>query len=138
MGENRSIFSNEWRDCLRAHYRYVIRSQDTLTEQTLRHVLLQTGMGEDELLELRREALGYIPEPEPDLAPAEESAESAEPAHAVVVDQAVPPAAAPQSEPQPPADTTFTDASPIDAVPAEDDQPTDPPPPPSSSQLSMF
>lgn len=52
-----TLFFDEWQACLRAHYVHVIRTQDTVTEPTLRHVLLTTGLTEDELDALRAEAL---------------------------------------------------------------------------------
>jgi len=53
-----TLFFDEWQACLRAHYVHVIRAQDTVTEPTLRHVLLTTGLTEGELDALRAEALG--------------------------------------------------------------------------------
>lgn len=149
MGEHRSIFSEEWRACLRAHYTYVIRAQDALTEQTLRHVLLQTGMREDELADMRRQALGYDPyaasEAEID-APQDED----EPVNKIFEQVAPPPAAVEE----PPADLVDTPSdnapddvldNPVDTLPDDslDNFPDAPPdeddsPPTSSSQLSMF
>ncbi len=123
MGEYRSIFSEEWRDCLRAHYRYVIRAQDTLTEQTLRQVLMQTGMGEDELLDLQRQALGY----DPSLTPSAEAEidEIDLPADELIEQIAPPAPVAPPASEEPPTDLL-------------DDEDEDDLPPASSSQLSMF
>lgn len=59
-----SIFFDEWQACLRAHYIHVIRTNDTVTEPTLRHVLLATGLSEAELAALRAEALGMADAPE--------------------------------------------------------------------------
>jgi hypothetical protein len=53
----RSIFFDEWQACLRAHYQYVICAHDPVTEPTLRRVLLQTGIREDEIIALQTEAL---------------------------------------------------------------------------------
>lgn len=61
MSEKRSIFFDEWQACLRAHYRFVIQDNDTVTEPTLRHVLLQTGLAEDELDALAEEACADVP-----------------------------------------------------------------------------
>lgn len=58
MAPKGTLFFDEWQACLRAHYIHVIRTQDTVTEPTLRHVLLTTGLTEDELDALRAEALG--------------------------------------------------------------------------------
>ncbi len=52
MSEGRSIFYDNWRDCLRAHYMHVIRTQDHVTEPTLHGVLLRVGFNEDEIKEM--------------------------------------------------------------------------------------
>lgn len=66
------IFFDDWQACLRSHYIYVIRAGDSVTEPTLRHVLLHSGIDETELEALRAqaEALGPLDpdEPEPDAA----------------------------------------------------------------------
>ena len=66
------IFFDDWQACLRSHYIYVIRAGDSVTEPTLRHVLLHSGIDEAELEALRAqaEALGPLDpdEPEPDAA----------------------------------------------------------------------
>lgn len=53
-----TLFFDEWQACLRAHYVHVIRARDSVTEPTLRHVLLTTGLTEGELDALRAEAFG--------------------------------------------------------------------------------
>ncbi len=63
-----SIFFDEWQACLRAHYIHVIRTHDTVTEPTLRHVLLTTGLSEAELAALRAEALETADAPEAEIA----------------------------------------------------------------------
>jgi len=57
MSNWRSLFYDDWRQCLRAHYEHVVRIQDQITEPTLRQVLLTIGLSEDEIEELRAEAL---------------------------------------------------------------------------------
>lgn len=52
MTENRSIFYENWRDCLKAHYTHVIRANDQVTEPTLHNVLLRVGFSEDEIKEI--------------------------------------------------------------------------------------
>ncbi len=79
MSGKRSIFFDEWRACLRAHYVYVLRTNDTVTEPTLRHVLRQTGLTEEELAALQAEALGG-PLPLSEFSPAPDSAPSVPPA----------------------------------------------------------
>jgi hypothetical protein len=61
MTEKSSIFFGEWRACLRAHYKYVIQVNDTVTEPTLRAVLLQSGLTDDELRALIDEARAETP-----------------------------------------------------------------------------
>jgi hypothetical protein len=55
-----SIFADEWRDCLKSHYLYVVREQDVRTERTLRGVMHNVGFSEDELNELRVRATMHV------------------------------------------------------------------------------
>ena len=55
-----SIFADEWRDCLKAHYSYVVREQDVRTERTLRGVMHNVGFTEEELNELRVRATMHV------------------------------------------------------------------------------
>lgn len=57
MPGQKSIFFDEWRACLHAHFEHVVRSGDTVTEPTLRHVLQQTGLTDEELELIRAEVL---------------------------------------------------------------------------------
>lgn len=52
MTEHSSIFSEDWRNCLRAHYIHVIRSGDKVTEPSLKKVLLRVGFSQDEITEI--------------------------------------------------------------------------------------
>lgn len=45
----RGVFFDEWQACLRAHYQHVIATGDTITQATLRGVLLRAGLTPDEL-----------------------------------------------------------------------------------------
>lgn len=135
MSPNDSIFFDEWQACLRAHYMHVIRTNDTITEPTLRSVLLATGLSEDELDALREQALGGEGE-------THEAAESVEAA----ADVALAPVEAPQpdeydlpqddltledapsedeAEPVPPAElgTDLAPVEPVAELPAEGDEP---------------
>ena len=56
MAKRESVFSDEWRRCLREHYKYVKRNQDTATEETLTPILEKFGFREDELRRLAIEA----------------------------------------------------------------------------------
>ncbi|HLV36525.1 MAG TPA: hypothetical protein VKY59_15470 [Spirillospora sp.] len=70
MSSKDRIFADDWRDCLREQYRYVIRQQDKRTEATLTEVLQEVGFSEDELAALKLEATmradqmpdDYVPE----------------------------------------------------------------------------
>lgn len=55
---NESIFSQEWRKCLQEHYKYVIRNDDKITEESLKKVLLSQAVNfsDDDLQALYREA----------------------------------------------------------------------------------
>jgi len=55
------LFFEEWRACLRAHYQYVVRTEDEVTEPTLREVLLLTGLSADEIEALYEEARALGP-----------------------------------------------------------------------------
>jgi hypothetical protein len=46
-------FEQEWRECLRAHYIYVVRSGDEATERTLTSVMEQAGFDSKTMVELR-------------------------------------------------------------------------------------
>jgi hypothetical protein len=48
-----SIFRDEWRECLRAHYMDVVRRDDQRTLKSLVRVMHDTGFTDDELAELR-------------------------------------------------------------------------------------
>jgi hypothetical protein len=64
------IFADDWRDCLREQFRYVIRQQDQRTEATLIRVMYEAGFNDEELAALRLEATlraddmpaDYVPE----------------------------------------------------------------------------
>jgi hypothetical protein len=51
MAEN--IFADDWRDCLRAHYMHVVRTEDHVTEPSLHKVMNAAGFSESELAEMR-------------------------------------------------------------------------------------
>ena len=57
MSDTRSIFYDEWRACLHAHYLHVIRTGDVVTEPTLRHVLVQAGLNPEEVTTLQTDTL---------------------------------------------------------------------------------
>jgi hypothetical protein len=146
--DQRSIFFKEWQACLRAHYQHVVRINDRITESTLRHVLLQSGLTEDDLRALGEDALAFA-----DAAPAPSADTTAdalieEPASELDVtlsDQSV-------EEPddtaeEVPGDVVYDDYGEVyEAADAEDDARADDdsdefddtPPPDSARQLSLF
>ena len=120
-----SIFSDDWRDCLRAHYTHVIRTDDKGTEVTLRAVMREAGFTPDELKALYVEATMHVDNMPPDFIPDMELA-AAEPAPEQVVQALVEEAAA------------VIDG--FDAEEAEESYDDEPPPPadPGIVQLSLF
>lgn len=60
MAKRSSVFGDEWRRCLREHYKYVVRTQDRATEATLVPILQRFGFREDELRALYVEATMHI------------------------------------------------------------------------------
>ncbi len=54
--EERSIFYEDWRACLRAHYIYVLRVADVDNESSLYTVLRDTGFNDEEIMTMRVEA----------------------------------------------------------------------------------
>lgn len=65
-----SVFEDEWRRCLREHYKSVIRADDKVTERTLTGVMHRVGFSDEELRALYMEATlradalpdGFMPE----------------------------------------------------------------------------
>lgn len=53
---SRSIFYDDWRDCLRAHFVHVINNNDMLNAVSLRTVLLDTGFTASEIDDLQHSA----------------------------------------------------------------------------------
>lgn len=53
---SRSPFADEWRACLREHYKQTVRENDRATLETLTGVMIQVGFREDELRDLTLEA----------------------------------------------------------------------------------
>jgi hypothetical protein len=54
---SQSIFAQEWHDSLRAHFLYVIQINDEVTEPTLREVLREAGIPQEEIDEWYAEGL---------------------------------------------------------------------------------
>ena len=47
--DGQSIFADEWRECLRAHFFYVVKTRDEITLPTLWEVLRGAGISEAEI-----------------------------------------------------------------------------------------
>jgi len=91
MANRDSIFGDEWRKCLREHYKYVIHNQDDRTEETLTPILYNVGFREDELRELYVAAtMRDMPE---NFIPDMEVLEAEQPAPSEQVDPPSPPVA---------------------------------------------
>jgi hypothetical protein len=56
MAKRASIFGDEWRRCLKEHYKYVVKKQDKATESTLVPILQRFGFNDDDLRHLYVEA----------------------------------------------------------------------------------
>jgi hypothetical protein len=65
----KSPFSDDWRDCLSAHFTHVIRTNDVRTEPTLTGVLLAAGFTEAELRELKLRATMHVDDVPADFVP---------------------------------------------------------------------
>jgi hypothetical protein len=120
-----SPFADDWRDCLRAHYQYVLRSSDTTTERTLVGVLQEVGFSDRELAELKVLATLRSDELPPDFVPDLDALTDA------AVQQLQAPAA-PSPEPAifaaafpNPAPDSEADAPGPDAPPTDDEEPPD-------------
>ncbi len=50
MGDEQGqLFFEAWRACLQAHFMYVVQTKDEITEPTLREVLRDAGVPENEI-----------------------------------------------------------------------------------------
>ena len=91
----KSIFSEDWRECLRSHYTHVVREQDVKTERTLRGVMHNVGFGDDELNQLRVLATMHVDDVGADFVPElqilEESADVVGATHESPLQEDVPP-----------------------------------------------
>lgn len=72
----KSPFRDDWLSCMRAHYVHVIRTNDTVTEKTLRGVLKSVGFSDSELTELYVEASMHVDQVGADFVPDPEMIES--------------------------------------------------------------
>jgi hypothetical protein len=157
------IFADDWRECLRAHYKYIIGNNDKVTEKSLNEVMAQAGFTEADLYEMRLEVTMHVDDSGadyvPDAAVVEYFAVSTGNASAEVpavsdvppvrTDAEVPvevePAAAIPMDEEPPAAVESTSelvaVEEMDESEVTDDESDEPPPaeePPSLTQLSLF
>lgn len=56
MEKRESIFTQDWHDSLKAHYKDIVRRNDKVTEETFVKVLYDVGFREDDLQRLKLEA----------------------------------------------------------------------------------
>jgi hypothetical protein len=138
----RSIFFDAWQACLRAHYIHVIRTNDAITEPTLRAVLLQSGLSQDDLHDLYQEALALgsldpdaVLLPEPDAPPPDVLPEPEPEADELYADDLPDPALDELPEIE---DDAAEDVEEVETVDEIDESPAPPDEPPPSQQLSMF
>jgi hypothetical protein len=119
----KSPFADDWRDCLRAHFTHVIRTEDKRTEPTLTGVLLNAGFTEAELRELKLMATLHVDNVPADFVPDLEILQ-------------------PQPPPEPPVFAAVEVPAPVDEVPADeqDAEAEDEPPHKDDGpvQLSLF
>ncbi len=64
-----NIFATEWRDCLKAHYRYTVQNHDEVTLKTLIPVLHDVGFTEDDLRAIYVEVTMHVDDVGPDFMP---------------------------------------------------------------------
>jgi hypothetical protein len=143
MADGKSIFSEDWRECLEEHYKDVVRRDDQLTERTLVGVLHDVGFRDADLQRLKLEATMRAEDMQADVVP-ELDLDSLDGGtiHAGVD---VPPAAevAPHEvEPDPddnflPEEVAVVEEPEAEAEPVEEESP-DEPDPDGPQQMSMF
>lgn len=158
----RSVFYEDWRACLRSHYKHVVLAGDTVTEPSLRSVLKETGFTDQELDDLKYTFLaeaGLLTQEVPPAELAEDPIEISEVAgdepfeemglttlESMVVE--IGPEATLEPLPEPEAVKTEPEAlaepvpeTPIEPEPAADPEPVEEPPKPPATptvQLSFF
>ena len=148
-----SLFEDEWKECLRAHYDHVVREHDENNEASLISVLIQTGFTQDEI-ELMRAgivaSLDWEPKSESDDEAWGEPVEDTESGHEVAGDlsafatqestgiELFEPPVAPDSLEILEASQTLETAEVQDMLEEEEQAEDEPPEPEGFTQLSMF
>jgi hypothetical protein len=143
------IFADDWRECLRAHYKYIIGSNDKVTEKSLNEVMAKAGFTEAELYEMRLEVTMHVDNSGadyvPDAAVVEYFASAEVPADAEALPVSVAEAVVDAT-----AEFVAVESPPVDEVAelemdeseiSEDEADEPPPPeepPPDLKQLSLF
>jgi hypothetical protein len=148
-----SIFSDEWRECLVAHYTHILRNNDHRTEHTLRGVMLDVGFTEDDLRHIYIAATAHVDHVPDDFTPDSRFVEAVLMPEAVAEPILAASDEAPFESPEPPFDTSFEDVEDagellaLDESEIEDNLPDDepqdddsaaPPADPDITQLSLF
>jgi hypothetical protein len=64
-----TVFSDDWRSCLREQYKHVVRVDDSITRNSLTGVMYQVGFTDDELAQLRVEATMRVEDMPDDFVP---------------------------------------------------------------------
>ncbi len=126
-----SFFSDDWRDCLRAHYSYVVRMDDRGTERTLRGVMIEAGFAEDEIKQLYVLVTAHVDNVSADFVPDMDIFAEEAP---VMVAVAMPEAAIETQI----VEQTLEDDETGDAEPDEEEAPPPPQDDPDVTQLSLF
>jgi hypothetical protein len=146
-----SIFADEWRECLIAHYAYVIRLNDERTERTLRGVMHDAGFSDDDLRQIYVSVTAHVDDMPADFVPdmeifedaapvmvavtmpeaVEESREAAVEVEELLPEEAVMQAAAAEAPAEEPAEDEAGDES-------TDETEEPPPADPDITQLSLF
>lgn len=129
---NDSIFADEWRDCLRAHYTSVIRNDDQITLRSLVGVMHEVGFSDEELRDLAFHATLRAEDMPDDFVPDMEILTGAQPV--AKPEPPVEPAAEPEAELVPPEYQSSDDLgmtleetlAVVNAAIAEEEAPLDP------------
>ena len=133
-----NVFADEWRDCLREQYLYVVRENDHKTLVSLTQVLLDVGFTEAELRELQVIATMHVDDVAPDFVP---DMDVLEPRIHPAVTAEAPPADDTAPEPEDDMPPTYdeileeAEATVTEDEPEPEDEPDDPDSP---AQLSLF
>jgi ribosomal protein L12E/L44/L45/RPP1/RPP2 len=97
----RNPFYEQWRECLRTHYKFVVQQNDTSNEKSLETVLVQVGFTPDDIRLWRRELLGYEATQDEELTLPPSTHIEAEETPAVAVQAVSQPVSQPVIEPAP-------------------------------------